>query len=676
MKTKGWISILKLFFAFGAFIALLMLYWSSLIVEEQIKGMRQEIDALKKSSFDPLKKSPDHQEKFQAGRFIDSSLPNLLTEDPFDKVLPTLLPPKFSPHGVLKAATVGVPENLHPFSVFVDVVQYTQLCNLAVSKRHLGIYETYAPEAALKLEERDLPEENAVEYWIHLREGLFWQPLEQRFFPEKFQLASWFLQKHPVTASDFKLMYDAIMNPNIATPAVLAVRQSYEDIISFKVIDPLTFAVRFKKHRMADGSYRSKYITKAVAASFSPLASFLYTFYPDGSKLIDDKEEDAYRNNSTWAQLFQEHWGKNVIPSCGAYIFQGMDEQGIQFVRNPDYFDPLAALVSGRQMAFKMTSDNIWQGFKNGEMQAYTLPAIQIPDWEAFRNSETYREQEKKGQAIKELKYPYNAYTFIGWNQKRPLFKSAKVRQAMTYAIDRPRIIREILHGMGYELSCPMSPSSNAYNSDLKPYPYDPKLAKQLLQEEGFYDSDGDGILDKQVGDEKLIFSFSLTYYSKNSVTRAISEAIATQLKEIGVQCNLRGVDIADLSQSVDEKEFDAYFLAWAIPGPPEDLKQIWHSSGANEKGSSNSVGFINPSVDKIIDELDYESDPKKRQKLYYAFDDIFYREQPYTLLYGNINTLLYREVLQNVFLPTDRKDLIPGANISEPQSAIYWLRS
>lgn len=675
MRRSSWFSILQ----FSLLVALCliggMLYWSSLLVEQDLKQVKREIQVLKQTR--RISQQTINQKQAARERtHIDPSIPNLLTEDPFyANVLPKLLPEGFTPHGTLSSATVGVPQNLNPLSPYADVNAYLSRCGLSVSKNHFGVFQTYAPSAAIKMEKRDVKGEEAVEYWVHLREGMLWQSLDPSWFSDQYQLAPWFLEKHPVTAADFKLYFDVLMNPYVTELSALTARQFFDDIQEFRVIDDLTFVVKWKKHKTEDGEYKAKYKALAITSGFSPLASFVYQYYPDGSKIITDDSSEAYRTNSTFAQVFQEHWAKNVIPSCGPYTFQGMTEQGIRFARNPDHFNPLDVLVDGIQIQFKIAQENIWQSFKLGELDSYVLPATQTQDWELFRNSSAYLEQVKAGSAIKELVYPGRAFAYIGWNMKRPLFSNPKVRQAMTYAIDRPRIIKEIMNGMGNELSSPFSFYSAAYDRELKPYPFDPAKAKAILAEEGFADFDGDGYLEKKTDQGMLKASFYLTYYVKNVITKAIVESVATSLKEIGVQVIPKGVDIADLSAAMDEKDFDAYFMAWANEDPPEDITQIWHSSGAVAKGSSNTIGYANPVVDKIAEQLTYEDNPEKRQKLYYEFDRIIYDEQPYTLMYSPIYKMLYREQLQNVFLPVDRKDLIPNANVSEPIPSAFWLR-
>jgi peptide/nickel transport system substrate-binding protein len=132
---------------------------------------------------------------------------------------------------------------------------------------------------------------------------------------------------------------------------------------------------------------------------------------------------------------------------------------------------------------------------------------------------------------------------------------------------------------------------------------------------------------------------------------------------------------MADLSQSLDDKNFDAITLFWGQGAPPEDPRQLWYSTGAKEKGSSNTIGFANKEADEIIDQLDYEYDQEKRISLYHRFDAIMHEEQPYTFLYSPKTIMLYREYLQNVFIPSERQDLVPGANINVPDPSIFWIK-
>jgi peptide/nickel transport system substrate-binding protein len=419
-----------------------------------------------------------------------------------------------------------------------------------------------------------------------------------------------------------------------------------------------------------------KYLSKSLTGSLRPLAGFVYKYFADGTKIIqDDSDPSIYRTNPIWAQNFAHHWAQNVIVSCGPWLFDGMTDRGIRFKRNNDYFQPLATLVDSYEIKFKNSPDSIWEEFKSGSLDLFEIPPHLLPEYQRFLLSRPYQIQKSTAHGIKRLDYLSRSYTYIGWNEARPLFQSKKVRQALTLAIDRDRIIRQYLNGMAVPTTGTFFPSSPSYDSTITPYPFDPEQARHLLQEEGWFDSDGDGIIDKNIDGVQQPFSFNLTYYVKNPTSKSICEYISGALKKIGIRCNLNGVDIADLSAVFDDKDFDALLLAWALSSPPEDPKQIWYSTGAKEMGSSNAIGFANEEVDWIIDQLEYEYDTRKRIELYHRFDRIIHEEQPYTFLFVPKTALIYRDYLQNVFIPEHRQDLIPGANVGEPIPALFWIK-
>jgi peptide/nickel transport system substrate-binding protein len=352
-----------------------------------------------------------------------------------------------------------------------------------------------------------------------------------------------------------------------------------------------------------------------------------------------------------------------------------MTEREIRFKRNPDFFDPYAVLVEAYEVKFKDSPDGMWADFKLGNLDLYEVLSNQLAELDQFLQSAPYQKQVSEGLSVKRLDYLGRSYSYVAWNQTNQLFKSKKVRQALTMAIDRERLIRQTLNGRGIQTTGTFFPLSPSYDPSIKPYPYNVDRARQFLQEEGWFDTKGNGVIDKMIDGKRVPFSFTLTYFVKSPTSKTVCEYIVTALKEVGIECIPNGVDIADLSAVFENKNFDALAMAWALGTPPEDPKQLWSTQGAKEKGSSNMIGFSNAEIDKIIEELTYEYDPQKRVELYHRFDKILYDEAPYTFLYVPKVTMVYRDYLQNVFIPAERQDLIPGANDAEPQSSIFWIK-
>lgn len=674
--------IFRFIMGLGLFIFMVMLYWSSLLIEENLKGLRSDVDSLKKDIFSlrnqGIKLTTNHPNNpsKQDRPLIDHSLPNLLEDDPFyDTTLPTILGPDFKPHGTFHNTVLGKPQNLHPFSNWANISAWISLCTVSVAKSKFGIYESFAPDMAIKVEERVHKETGKREFWVHLRDDVYWQPLSKKWFPDDFNLSEHFLEKHSVTAEDYKFYFDAISNPAMQEPGAVALRGIYEDMEGIKVLDPLTFVVTWRGIPVKD-TYEPKYVAKQLTGGLRPLAGFVYKYFADGTKILDeDKDPDTYAKNSVWAQNFAQHWAKNIIVSCGGWIFDGMTDRQISFKRNPDHYFPLEALAEHMEIQFKDSPDAMWQEFKNNKVDTYQVRPDQLLELKNFLASPQYADQAQTGAAIKQIEFVSRMYSYIGWNEARPFFKNKAVRQALTMAIDRKRIIQQNLNGLGIETNGTFYRFSPSYDDAIQPWPYDVQKAKSLLEQEGWYDHNGDGIIDKEIDGKSTPFRFRLTYYVKNSSSKAICEYIAIALKDVGIDVELNGVDIADVTAVFEEKNFDALNLAWVLGTPPEDPKQLWSSSGATQQGSSNAVGFANQHADQIIDALQYESNPEKRIALYHQFSQILHDEAPYTFLYVPKSILLYREYVRNVFIPAERQDLVPGGNVAEPDSTVFYLK-
>lgn len=646
-----------------------MLYWSQLILEDELIRIRGELKALKQfqgsTSFESAKKTE-----------AKPLTKNLLTVDPFDETLTTLLGPTFSPKGTLRQVMGEGAKDLHPFSGWAEVQALRSLATPSAGTNKFGIYESLAPQLARGMEIKE--SEGRPEIWVYLRDDIFWQPLRDEQFGGEITLAEHFQKPHPVTAHDFKFYVDAVMNPFLSSMLAVAQRGSFEKIEEMRVIDDKTFVIRWRSRPFDEEGktvYKMPYSALFQTAGLQPLASFLYQYLPSGEKISDEEGEDLYRKSSLWAANFERHWAKGVIPSCGPWNFEEFTEKRALFSRNPRYFDPHAALTSERVYYKRGGPTAALQEFKAEGIDLTTVASQQVMEWKRFLESPAYLEQKERGNSASSIEYLYRAFSFIGWNQNNLLFKTAKTRRAMTLAIDRKRIIQAILGGMGVEVTAPIFIASSEYDKSITPLPFDPDEAKRLLEEEGWIDEDGDGIREKMINGKKERFSFSLSYYSKDERTRAVSEFIAGGLKTIGVECRLKGLDVNELGQESDEKSFDALYLSWGLGSPPSDFRQLWHSSGAHEKGSSNMVVFQNGEVDAIIDALDYEYNAEKRRELYFRFHQLMHEEQPYTFLYTPKVLLAYRDYLQNVFIPEERQDLIPGATVEEPQSTIFWIK-
>jgi peptide/nickel transport system substrate-binding protein len=208
-------------------------------------------------------------------------------------------------------------------------------------------------------------------------------------------------------------------------------------------------------------------------------------------------------------------------------------------------------------------------------------------------------------------------------------FKDKRVRQAISYAIDKGEIIDGVLLGLGRVATGPFPPESWAYNPNVKSYPYDPRRAKELLSQAGWRDSDGDGWLDK----DGRAFEFIILINQGNDARRKTAEIIQSRLKEVGIKVKVRVVEwTAFINEFVDKKRFEAIILGWSLSRDP-DCYDIWHSSKTKE-GEFNFISYRNDQVDRLLLEGRGVFDEDQRKKIYHRLHEILAEDQPCVFLY------------------------------------------
>ena len=211
------------------------------------------------------------------------------------------------------------------------------------------------------------------------------------------------------------------------------------------------------------------------------------------------------------------------------------------------------------------------------------------------------------------------AYTYLGFNLRLEKFKDARVRKALSLAIDRQEIIDILFFNHASPCSGPFLPGSAAFNESVKVPTQDIQEALRLLKEAGY--------------DEENPFSFEIVTSNSSSIRPYAAQILQHQLKRAGVVVTLRVMEWqAFLNMVVFPHKFDAVLLGWSL-SPTPDPYVFWHSD-SDKKGSFNLVGYNNPKMDKLIEEsqsiIDRELLAKKWQKMFKMITD----DNPYLFLY------------------------------------------
>ena len=219
-------------------------------------------------------------------------------------------------------------------------------------------------------------------------------------------------------------------------------------------------------------------------------------------------------------------------------------------------------------------------------------------------------------------------YSYIGYNLRKPLFKSAEVRKALGMAIDVNKIIEYVLYNEGERVTGPYPKITDWYDHKVQPIPYDPEGALRILNEQG-WKKNKDGWLEKD-GKE---FEFNLITNSGNPIRKSILTIVQSYWRKIGIKCNTQVFEWAVfLKDFVNSLKFDALVLGWSM-GTDPDLYQLWHSSQAGPQ-QLNFVGYKNPEADRLIVAIRQEYDKQKQIEMTRELHRLIARDQPYTFLY------------------------------------------
>ncbi len=476
-----------------------------------------------------------------------------------------------------------------------QVGAYWGWTNDSLAERNMKDPTRFEPQLATSWEVSD----DKLTYTIHLRKGVLWHDFTDPTTGDHFTDVE-------VTAHDFKFYIDVIRNPGIDCKAI---RGYFKDLDRIEVIDDYTFKVIWKERY-----FRSYDLTLGLG----PLPRHFYRF--------DPKKPGEFNDN------FKRN---RMIVGCGPWIFDRWEKGNqIVFVRNENYYGPKPYLRERRIKVIKDPGARL-TALKNGELDILSP----TPDeWVKQTISEDF------AQRFNKLKYTSMSYSYIGYNLRRELFKDRRVRLALTHSVDRERIVDEIYHDLARIVTGNFFIDSAYYDSSIKPWPFDLNRARELFAEAGWKDTDGDGILDRN--GKKFEFTMMLIQGSANQPRFAA--IIKEDLAKIGVKMNLLPFEWSVYTERLNEWNFDVCSLGWALDYEA-DPHQLWHSSWADEKRSSNHVGFKNAEADDIIMKARREFDVEKRTALYKRFHAIMHEEQPYTFLFSRYALVAVDKRFQNV---------------------------
>ena len=403
-----------------------------------------------------------------------------------------------------------------------------------------------------------------------------------------------------------------------------------KDISGFKTLSDKKFEIHFKAFSPA--------ILWGGGIPFEPVPSHKL-------KDIPVKEQEAH-----------DITRKNPLSPGPYYIKEIVPGQQVIFEANPYYYkgQPKVKTV-------------IWKIVPSAQIVA----ALQAGEYDVTvgLNSDLY----SKVKDLKNIKLGIKdelSYTYIGfklgkWDKEKgevvtdPNAKMAdvKLRKAMAYAIDNNLVGTKFYEGLRRNATQLMIPAfKEFYDDSIKGYTIDLEKAKQLLDEAGYKDVNGDGIREDKNGQP---FKINFASMSGSAIAEPITNYYIQQWKLIGLDVQLTNGRLIEFNSfyekvQADDPEIDIYQAAWGTGSNPNP------TSLYGRKASFNFPRFATPELDAILNKINSVEavDKEFRSKAYKEFANYMFENVP-------VVPTLFRKGIVAVNNRVKKWDITPGANFT-----------
>lgn len=426
----------------------------------------------------------------------------------------------------------------------------------------------------------------------------------------------YFSDGEPLDSSDVVFTFNFIMNEKIQAPRHRAYLEKIEKV-------------------EANGPYEVTFTYKEPYFEALELAGTLEVF-----------PEHFYKEYLETPEKFNE--SKGILMGSGPYQLPDPkgwtpDQGNIELVRNSRYWGDVQPSYDRILWRVIANASARLTTYRNGDIDAYGARPV---EYEKLKRDSQIVD---KSQSF-EYMNPVASYSYLGWNQEKEgkptLFADKRVRQAMTYLIDRDRVNQDIYLGYAETAISPFSPRSKQHDTNLKPREYNVEKAKALLKEVGFEDKDDDGLLEDKDGNP---FEFKVTYFQDNEDTKRMILLLKDLFAKAGVKLIPNPQEWPVMLEMLNKKNFEVITLAWTS-GIETDIFQMFHGSQAKTNGD-NFINYKNPELDKLIDEARSTVDTEKRMPLWKKAEAIMYEDQPYTFLFRRKSLAFLDKRIKNLKL-------------------------
>jgi ABC-type transport system substrate-binding protein len=275
-------------------------------------------------------------------------------------------------------------------------------------------------------------------------------------------------------------------------------------------------------------------------------------------------------------------------------------------VRNPYYFAKPLPRLDAIVDSVGVNPELQWLRYEAGQIDALTeIPPAEFP-------------YVMKTPRLRDLTLHKTTVTtrYLGMNCRMWPFTDVRVRRAMSYAIDRRKLIA-LMNGRGVVAHTPLPPDLPGFNPALTGYDYDPAKARALLEEAHL----GAG------------FSFEI-WMRADQTALMLGQSMQQDLAPLGIRAELKPVAWGPFLEAIRQPDTAQSFVyGWEadFPDPENFLGTLLLRS---EWGSNNDSFYYNPEFEKLLHQASPEADLQRRYALYGEAEKIAIADAPWVFLF------------------------------------------
>ena len=390
----------------------------------------------------------------------------------------------------------------------------------------------------------------------------------------------------PLTADDVIYAYEVVGNKDY--PGVRYTEES-QKIVGMK---------EYHSGSAKNISGIKKIDDKTVEISFSQLGQSIYAV---GNGLIGNALPKHYLKDVPIKDLISSDKIRVKPVTLGPYNLTKVSRgESLEFTANPYYYRGKPKI--NKAILQVVNSQSIVAALKTGKYDyVMSMPDSLYNNYKDLKNIETLGQQD--------LYYSYLSFKLGHYDKSKgenitdPNAKMADVRlrQALAYGINVEEIAQAFYFGLRQEATSSIPPVFKKYfPKDLKGYPYNPEKAKQLLDEAGYKDVNGDGYREDKNGKP---FEKKMAFMAGGDVAEPLAQNYIQSWKKIGIKAVLtsgRLLAFQNFYEKVegDSKDIDVFFGAWGV-GTTLDP-----TSSAGRKSQLNYSRFVSEENDRLMAEI------------------------------------------------------------------------